>query len=126
MNNTVFVDFDLIENEKSRRKIIDVINKQSFIYLLTEDKNNITKAYLYGVEVIIRDAISKSPEEIENVLRIYNKKYSYNETTCELEIITWNTLNTMSEKNISPYDQKYTIFTSIDVPDWMKEHVKTI
>lgn len=126
MNNTVFVDFDLIENEKSRRKIIDVINKQSFIYLLTEDKNNITKAYLYGVEVIIRDAISKSPEEIENVLRIHNKKYSYNETTCELEIITWNTLNTMSEKNISPYDQKYTIFTSIDVPDWMKEHVKTI
>lgn len=126
MNNTVFVDFDLIENEKSRRKIIDVINKQSFIYLLTEDKNNITKAYLYGVEVIIRDAISKSPEEIENVLRIHNKKYSYNETTCELEIITWNTLNMMSEKNISPYDQKYTIFTSIDVPDWMKEHVKTI
>lgn len=126
MNNTVFVDFDLIENEKSRRKIIDIINKQSFIYLLTEDKNNITKAYLYGVEVIIRDAISKSPEEIENVLRIHNKKYFYNEITDKIEIITWNTLNMMIEKNINPYDQKYTIFTSIDVPDWMKEHVTTI
>lgn len=127
MNNLIFVDFDLIENEKSRAKAIDIINQQSRVILLTENKNNITKAYIHGVEVVIIDAIPESSKEIENALKKYNTRYAYNETTNAIEKMTWDTLHHIkNEKNVSPYDESYIILASIDIPDWMKEHVKTI
>lgn len=123
-----FIDFEYLENEKTRSKYVNIINSSiRDIILLTDDKNNIKKAYSYGLRVMILDAIPKSVEAIDNALKQINENYKfYHHKSGNMYTLTWDTLALFNENghNIKDpyYDIYYNVITNLDVPGWVKKY----
>jgi hypothetical protein len=124
----IFIDFEYLEDEKNRLTWINLINNEyNNLILLTNDKNNIKKAYSYGVKIFIVDAISKSVDSIEIILKQLNKSEIFvHPDTHEYIELTWDTLNVYNQLNIdlpplkSPYDNlRYCVFSTLEMPNWM-------
>lgn len=123
-----FIDFEYLENEKTRSKYINIINNSHRdIILLTDDKNNIKKAYSYGLRVMILDAIPKSVEAIDNVLKQITENHAfYHHKSGTIHPLTWDTLTLFNENGYDIkdpyYDVYYKVITNLDVPGWIKKY----
>lgn len=123
-----FIDFEYLENEKTRSKYINIINNSHRdIILLTDNKNNIKKAYSYGLRVMVLDAIPKSIEAIDDALKQINDNYKfYHKKSETIHVLTWDTLELFNENGHDIKDPYYNVYynviTNLDVPDWIKKY----
>lgn len=126
----IFIDFEYLEDEKTRSKYVNIINNsRRNVILLTDNVNNIGKAYSYGIKVFIADALPKSIDSIESVLKQININTFVNSDTKEICTLRWDTLDVFNRKRVigteyeSPYDGLfYSVITTLEVPDWIKQH----
>jgi hypothetical protein len=126
----IFIDFEYLEDEKTRSKYVNIINNLCMdVILLTDNMNNIGKAYSYGVKVFILDAVPKSIDSIESVLKRININTFVHADTKEICTLRWDTLDAFNRKKIkgteykSPYDGLfYNVITTLEVPNWVKQY----